>query len=178
MNKLIALVGMCGSGKSEVGVMLEERGYTKIHFGSITTEEVKKRGLELNEKNERFVREQLRKEYGMAAYAILNIPKIESALKTSNVLIDGLYSWSEYKILKEKFADRLTVVSVFSSPKTRYNRLSKRTVRSLTAEEAKSRDYSEIENLEKGGPIAIADFTIINESSIAELKKQAEMIFK
>ncbi len=47
----------------------------------MTDEEVKRRGLELNEQNERSVREDLRKQYGMAAYAILNLPRIEAALK-------------------------------------------------------------------------------------------------
>ena len=38
----------------------------------------------------------LRKELGMAAYAILNRPRIDTALEKSNVVADGLYSWEEY----------------------------------------------------------------------------------
>ena len=37
--------------------------------------------MELNEENERSIREQLRTDYGMAAYAILNKKKIDSMLK-------------------------------------------------------------------------------------------------
>jgi len=40
----------------------------------------------------------------MAAYAILNLPAIDSALKKSNVVIDGLYSWEEYVTLKSIMA--------------------------------------------------------------------------
>ena len=35
-----------------------------------------------------------------------------------------------------------------------------------------SRDYSEIENIEKGGPIGIADHYILNNGSKASFKKR------
>jgi len=63
------------------------------------------------------------------------------------------------------------VVAVYSSPSTRYARLSNRPVRPLKLEEAYSRDEAEIMKLNKGGPIAMADFTIINESSLKDLEK-------
>ena len=78
----------------------------------MTIEELKKRNLEVNETNERTVREDLRKTYGMAAYAILNLPKFDQLMKTGNVIADGLYSWEEYKILKNHYNDDLVVVAV------------------------------------------------------------------
>lgn len=177
MNKLVAVVGMCGSGKSEVCRILEKKGYFKVYFGAITLEEVKKRGLVLNEKNERIVREGFRKEHGMAAYALLNLPKINKAINESDVMIDGLYSWSEYRILKEKFPG-MVVIAVYTPLKLRYKRLAERPERPITGKEIKTRDYSEIENLEKGGPIAMADYTIMNDDSIDELKKKIDSISK
>ena len=112
----------------------------------------------------------------MAAYAILNLPRIDSALKYSNVVIDGLYSWEEYTLLKNYYGDDLYMVAVWASPKTRYVRLAGRASRGLTADEALSRDRAEIENTNKGGPIAMADFTISNESSLENLKEAAERI--
>ena len=144
--KVVALVGMSGSGKSEVAQVFEDSGFTRIRFGDITDKEVLKRGLELNEPNERRVREQLRKEHGMAAYALLNIPEINTALQQSNVIVDGLYSWEEYKLLKDTYGDELIIVAVYSSPQTRQNRLSSRLIRPLTKEESLSRDFAEIEN--------------------------------
>jgi len=175
---VIALVGMPGSGKSEVARVFASSGYSKVRFGDITDEEVKKRGLKLSEENERAVREELRKKHGMAAYAILNLPRIESALKTSHVVIDGLYSWEEYKFLKGKLGGSLKVVAVWSPPVLRYQRLRGRPVRPLTAEEAAARDYAEIENANKGGPIAMADFTISNYTSLDSLVEQANNIIK
>ena len=174
--KVVSIVGMSGSGKSEVSRVFEENGFTRIRFGDVTDAEIKKRGLELNEENERYIRELLRKEHGMSAYARLNLPRIDSALKHSDVVIDGLYSWEEYTFLKAYFGKAFWVVAVWASPKTRHARLVSRAYRGLTPEEAASRDRAEIENTNKGGPIALADFTITNESSPEDLKREAERI--
>ncbi|MBA7674678.1 Dephospho-CoA kinase [subsurface metagenome] len=174
--KVVSVVGMPGSGKSEVARVFKESGFISIRFGDLTDEEVKKRGLKLNEKNERHVRELLRKEHGMAAYAKLNLPKIDSTLKQANVVIDGLYSWEEYTFLKSHYGEDFFVVAVWASPKTRHARLTNRSKRKLTPAEAASRDRAEIENVNKGGPIAMADFTIINEASVDDLKKEVERI--
>ncbi|MCJ7515667.1 MAG: AAA family ATPase [Dehalococcoidia bacterium] len=174
--QVVSIVGMAGSGKSEVARIFEKNGFKKVRFGDITDEEIRKRGLELNEENERNVRQQLRQEHGMAAYAELNLPRIDAWLKSSNVVVDGLYSWEEYTLLKSRYGDNFRVVAVQASPGTRYKRLGKRQVRPLTAEEAASRDVAELENTNKGGPIAMADFAIINESSLKYLENETEKV--
>ena len=174
--KVISIVGMTGAGKSEVARVFQENGFIKIRFGDVTDKEVKKRGLELNEESERYIRELLRQEHGMAAYAKLNLPAIDSALKESDVVIDGLYSWEEYVFLKDYYGENFYVVAVWASPRRRYARLTGRPDRPLTLEEAASRDRAEIENVSKGGPIAMADFTIKNESSLEGLRKETERI--
>ncbi len=174
--KVVSIVGMAGAGKSEIAKLFQEDGFTRIRFGDVTDEEMRRRGLEPNEKNERYIRELLRQEQGMAAYAKLNLPAINSARKYRDVVIDGLYSWEEYTFLKSYYREDFYVVAVWSSPKTRYIRLTNRLERRLTLEEAVSRDKAEIENVNKGGPIAMADFTIINESSLEGLKKEVERI--
>ena len=174
--KVVSIVGMTGSGKSEAAAIFREKGFTPVRFGDITDEEVKKLGLSLTEANERPVRERLRKEHGMAAYALLSRPRIDAALKNSNVVVDGLYSWEEYVILKDHYGADFIVVAVWASPQTRYRRLGGRKIRPLTPEAAASRDRAEIENLNKGGPIVMADYTVLNESGIADLKRQVESI--
>jgi dephospho-CoA kinase len=177
--KIIAIVGMCGSGKSVAGRRLEGLGFAKVYFGGLTIDEVQRRGLEVNEKNERAVREELRREHGMGAFAALSLPKIEALLaEGKRVLIDGLYSFSEYKILKEKFGPALLVIAVFTPLRLRYERLRIREVRPLAPDEAASRDYAEIENIEKGGPIALADYTILNDGAPAELIRRLDRILR
>jgi len=174
--KVVSIVGMAGAGKSEVAKVFEESGFTRIRFGDVTDEEMVRRGLEPSEENERYIRELLRREHGMSAYARLNLPRIDSALKSSDVVIDGLYSWEEYTFLKSCYKEDFLLVAVWASPRTRYARLASRTNRSLSPEEAAGRDRAEVENLNKGGPIAMADFTVLNESSLVSLEKETERV--
>jgi dephospho-CoA kinase len=178
MRRVVAIVGMAGSGKSEVANVFEQNGFFRVRFGDVTDIEIKKHNLEINETTERRFREQLRKELGMAAYAILNRPRIDEALQKSDVVADGLYSWEEYLDFKSYYLNNFYVVAVFSSPTTRYARLSERNLRPLNIEEAASRDRSEIENLNKGGPIAMAEYTILNETNLPDLRLKTENILK
>ena len=83
MNKIIAIIGMCGSGKSVASEYLENNlGYQKIYFGGVTMKKLKEANLEVNPENERMMREKLRKELGMGAYAKVLLPEIkELAIK-------------------------------------------------------------------------------------------------
>jgi len=187
MNKLICLVGMTGSGKSVVADYLVKNGFGFFRFGQITLDIVKERGLEPIDKNEKPIREEVRKKHGMGAYAILNMPKIEELLKKGHVVGDGMYSWSEYKVLKEKYTDQFVTVAIYAPPKERYARLLERTLekkdvdlrhRPATKKQAKERDYAEIENIEKGGPIAMAEYTLINTGEINDLFKKVDQILE
>lgn len=174
--KVVAIVGMAGSGKSEVARYFVNHGFVRVRFGQVTEDEIIRRNLKLCEENERKIRESLRLQYGMAAFAKLNIPRIDSALQTSPVVADGMYSWEEYLLLKNYYDEVFSVIAVWSSPATRYQRLLNRRERPLTLEEAQSRDKSEIENINKGGPIAMANFMIVNEGPIEDLKTQVSRI--
>jgi len=176
LKRIIAIVGMPGAGKSVVAGALEAKGLIRIHFGDVTEQELDRRGLAVNEANEREVREDLRRTNGMAAYALLNLPRIDAALETSSVVVDGLYSWEEYLVLRERYGERMVTVAVVASPYTRQARLASRPVRPLTPEELTSRDRSEIEKINKGGPIAMADITLINEDSLDALERQAGIV--
>lgn len=174
--KVVSIVGMAGSGKSEVARVFEGAGFARVRFGDITDEEVRRRGLDLNEKNERLVRQDLRAEHGMAAYAKLSLPKIDRLLKSGSAVVDGLYSWEEYVLMKDHYGESLALVAVWASPGTRHLRLANRPIRPLSLQEAVSRDIAEIQNLNKGGPIAMADFTVINESSLEALERETSKV--
>ena len=187
-HKLICLVGMCGAGKSEVAdYLMSKRKYGFVRFGQITLDKVKELGKEPSEELERKIREDLRNRYGMAAFAILNIPKFDELLEKGDVIGDGLYSWEEYLVLKEKYGESLIVIATYAPPEMRYKRLENRAkkhgednnlrFRSFNQSEAAARDKAEIENLHKAGPIAMADYTILNTKKIIDLQKQINEIF-
>lgn len=173
--RTLALVGMPGAGKTLCAKHLEEQGFFQFRFGGIIVDEVVNRGWEIKPENERIVREEFRKEEGMDAIAKRALPKLEAALEERNcIIIDGLYSFSEYKTLRKELGEDMVVVAIVAARHLRYERLANREIRPLTAAEAQARDWQEIEKIEKGGPIAIADYTLINDGSPADLLKQLD----
>lgn len=187
MNHIIAVAGMPGSGKTTaLEIARDEFDFRYIRFGQLTIDTVRERGLEVNPKNEKIVREDLRKEFGMGAYALKNIPQINAFLEKGHVVIDGLYSWSEYKVLKEEYRENISVLAVHAPPALRHKRLSERQSdasdtaannRTISLEDAQKRDYAEIENIEKGGPIAMADYMIVNDGDFEKYKQALRNVF-
>jgi dephospho-CoA kinase len=167
---------MAGSGKSSAARHLEQKGWRVIRFGALTMQELEKRGLPINAANEKVVREELRAKHGMDAYARLLLPGIKQSLKVGPTVIDGLYSWTEYKFLKGHFGERINAVAIYTTRSARYGRLSQRPDRPLSLAEAQQRDYAEIENVEKGGPIAMADYIIVNDGTKKELSRAVDKL--
>ena len=171
MKKIIlAIVGLAGAGKTEAtNYLVKKTGWPKIYFGQAIIDEAKGRGLPLSEENERKVREELRAKHGMQALAVANLGKIMAAFETSPVIIESMYSWEEYLFLKKEFGQSFKVLAIYSSFATREGRMKTRPERPLTPEQLESRDVSQIENLHQAGPIARADYTIVNEGSLEEM---------
>jgi dephospho-CoA kinase len=177
MRKIIAILGLPGSGKTEaINYLIKRYNWSKVYFGDVTFDEMKSRGLEINEKNEREVREGLRAQFGQLIYAQRVIEKIESLPSDKNVLVESLYSWPEYLEFKKKFGDDFITIAVYASPRRRYKRLGKRPVRPLTPADCQSRDWAQIENLTQANAIAMADYTAINETTIEDLYAQVDRI--
>ncbi len=176
---VLAVIGMPGSGKSEAIAYIGEKGIPFVRFGQITDEGLNEQGLTVTPENERSFRENLRQNLGMAAYAIKSKPKIDELLaKHEVVALDGLYSWEEYLFLNTIYSN-LVLVAIYAEPKKRYARLAHRKVRPFNAEEAKKRDIAEIEKLNKGGPIAIADYLIENNTDeIEDLYATIDVLLK
>lgn len=174
---ILAFVGMPGAGKSEATQYLYKKNIPFVRFGALTEEAIKEAGLALNTKNERIFREKIRKELGMGAYAVKAKPKIDKLLlKKDCIALDGLYSWEEYTYLK-KYFPFLKLILIYAEPLIRYKRLSQRAIRPILLRDSGDRDIREIEKLNKGGPIAIADFCIINNSdNLSDLYKNIDEI--
>lgn len=177
MDKVIlGIVGLPGAGKSETtDYILKKTGWPKVYFGQITFDEMARRGLGINETNERATREDLRKKYGMGAYAVLSIPKIKELLKTADgIVLESFYSWEEYLETRKEFGNQFKVLALWASPEIRIKRMGLRPQRALTPTEVESRDFSQIENLHQTGPIARSDAMIINEGTFEELYKNID----
>ena len=187
MNKLVCITGLTGSGKSVASDFFVAKGFQYLRFGQVVLDEVMKRKMEVNESNERKIREEIRQKYGMTAMAKLNLKNLKLLLKKGNVIGDGLYSFDEYKLLKKEFGKKLITIAIYAPPSLRYKRLVGRKLkasdkaarhRPSTIVESKSRDYAELEKLNKGATIAMADYTILNTSSLPFFKKQLLSIYR
>ena len=178
MNKIVAVVGMCGSGKSVATELFEKYGYQKVYFGQGTFDILKERGIERTAESEQMIREELRASGDKGIYAKIYLPKIRELFKNGNVVIESMYSWSEYKYVKQEFGDAFSVLCIATDAPLRYARLQERDYRGQTKEESMKRDYTEIENIEKGGPISIADHYITNNADIETFKLEVEQYIK
>lgn len=176
-TKLLAVLGLPGSGKTEViNYIVKKYKFPNVYLGQVTFDRLKEKGLGINSQNEEMAREELRQEHGMGSHAILSLPKIEKLMGSTKVLLlESMYSWEEYLIFKEKYQEDFFTLAINASPKTREKRLKNRPVRPLkNSQEFLNRDYSQIEKLNQAGPIARADYTIINEDSLNILHQNIE----
>ena len=100
----------------------------------------------------------------------------KQALDEQSVLvIDGLYSWSEYRFLHAKLGVPMVVAAIVAPRHLRYQRLGNRQ-NAPHACRSPSPRLQEIEYLEKGGPIAIADYTLVNDGTEADLILKLEAL--
>lgn len=171
--KIIAFVGMPGSGKGTCTTYLAEKyGWPIIHFGNMFYEEVQRRGLD-NVKDETFVQKDMREKDGPAVLAKHALKKAQTYFEQGSpaVILDGLYTWSEYKYLEQELGANLTVIATTAPKKLRRQRVLDRkdNHRNYTLEQLINREVGEIENIEKGGPIAYADYTIVNDADPNQL---------
>ena len=87
MNKLIAVVGMAGSGKSIATDYLEKKGWTKIYFGGVIYDNMRKEGIEITPESQKEYREnnkEITKEF------IRELEKENELLKKQNRYLKNL----------------------------------------------------------------------------------------
>ena len=170
--KIIAIVGMSGSGKSVAVDYLTDKGYPKVYFGGMIYKEMEKRGIPRTDdgESEKKFREEIRATEGSdwVVRQVIAETKDLIAAGQRRIVLDGVYSWTEYKALKREFPKNLTFVAIVTDKKLRYERVAMRPNRPFDAAAIRERDRSELENLEKGAPIAAADYYILNNGTIEE----------
>ncbi len=179
--KIIAFVGLTGSGKSSAVEYLTDKGYPKVYFGGIFYEAMKEAGLTPGDwAVESPFRKAIREKEGNDFVVKRANKQIKDLIASGQrrIIADGLYSWTEYKIMKHEFPGELTLIAIVTPSYLRKRWLANRAERPLTAAEVDERDWHEIENIEKGGPIAIADYFVINDSDLDHLHTQVDTVLE
>jgi len=178
---ILAFVGLAGSGKSTAVDYMTEKGYPKIYFGGIMYKAMEAAGIRPGDwEPEKEFREELRRKEGKGYIAIRAAKEARELIRDGqhSIIMDGLYSWSEYRVLEEEFPGEMTVIAIVTPKHLRKQRMANRPERPMTSEEVDQRDWAEIENLEKGGPIANADYFIQNDSDIEHLHQQIDSLLQ
>jgi dephospho-CoA kinase len=177
--KIIVFVGMTGSGKSTAVTYFTEKGTPKVYLGGFAYDIMAQRGIEKGEENEKKFRVAIREEQGEDIYAKMAIDQIHHLADAGQhrVVLDGIYSWNEYKALKHEFPGEMTTVAIVAPKHLRYRWLERRNDdRPQSFEVSAERDYNEVETLNKGGPIAVADYFVSNDGSTEHFYQQLRAI--
>lgn len=176
--KILAFVGLTGSGKTTAVEHFTNKGFPKVYFGGIIYEAMAEAGIEKGEENEKTFRVEIREKEGTDFVVKRIIKQIHDLADAGQhrVIADGIYTWDEYKAIKHEFPGETTVVAITSPKHMRYHWLESREDRPQTPEISAARDQHEIETLQKGGPIAAADFFIMNNGSMDHFYEQLDSV--
>ena len=138
--KILALVGMSGSGKSTAIDYLIEKNIPKIYFGGVIYKAMAEAGIERSEdgESEKKFREEIRQKEGKDFVVKRAIKEAKDLIAAGQkrIVLDGLYSWTEYKILRKEFPTEMTVVAVVVPKALRRHRLAIRPDRPFDAQAA------------------------------------------
>jgi len=102
--KVLAVVGMPGSGKGEFSAIAREMGIPVVVMGDVIREEVKNQGLPPTDESMGIVARALREKHGMAAIAHVCIPVI-TRQRADVVLVDGIRGDAEVTLFSETFPE-------------------------------------------------------------------------
>ena len=177
--KIICIVGMPGSGKTEVAKFFGKKSIPIVRMGNVIREEANLRGYEATPETLGRISAGLREEFGEEEIAKRCLVKIDAMNSENAIVIEGIRSLDEVNFFKSKFSGEFYTLAVHSSPKLRFARLRGRGRGDdpKVWAEFKERDLREL-GYGMGSAIALADYMVINEGSLDELKKNLEEIFK
>jgi dephospho-CoA kinase len=176
-STVIGLVGMPGSGKSVAAEVARKLGFTVLVMGDVVREELVKRGLKATPATLGRVMVELRAEEGAAVVAKKTIAKM-MRVKSQRLIVDGVRSLAEVEEFKQQFPE-FKLVAIHSSPDTRFHRIFTRR-RSDDASDRRvftTRDRREL-TVGIGSAIALADYVLINEDTLAHFKTRVRAFFE
>ncbi len=174
----IAFTGMPFSGKTEAMGVAKDKNLQVFRMGDIVWDEVKKRGLKINDKNVGFIANEMREKYGKKIWAIKTIEKIKAKAITSKIiLIDGIRSSEEVEYFKNVLNTEFILIGIISSDNLRYQRAvsRKRKDDNKTITKIIDRDKREI-NWGIKKVINMADIIVSNNGNLLDFKFKIEKI--
>ena len=166
--RVIGVVGLPGSGKSEAAAIARELGVPVVTMGDVIRAASRERGLDPAIHHGE-VAKALREEDGPAAVADRSLPLIREALADREVvLVDGIRSGVEVEFFEEAFGDAFTLIRVEAPFETRAERVADRgrdADETAGGESLEARDEREL-GFGMGEAMDRADVTVENTGSL------------
>lgn len=177
--KLLCITGMPGSGKSEAVKFFAEKGAPIVNMGDAVREEARKRGIEISSKTLGEISVELRKKFGGEEIARRCTNKIDAHVNKPLVIIDGLRSFEEAGFFRQRYGSDFYILAIHASPQVRFERLRKRMRGDdpKAQKEFEQRDAREL-GYGMGSVIALANFLVLNEGSLDELKERMKEVYE
>jgi dephospho-CoA kinase len=161
--RVVGFTGMPGSGKSLAAEVARERKVPVVRMGDCVWEEVKARGLPLNDEHVGTVAHEMRMLHGPGIWAERTLEKVRKS-GAERVAIDGVRSMPEVAVFHHGLGKDFVLVAIHASPATRHQRLLARnredeaqSLAALTARDSRELAWG------IGDVIALADIVIVNE---------------
>ena len=176
---IIGLTGTLAAGKGSVSEFFKERGFTHYSVSAYLTEEIKKRGMEVNRDSMVSMGNELREKYG-ASYIAEQLYELG---KKENCIIESLRTPGEVEALKNR--GEFYLISIDADPKLRYERIIRRksekdnvSFEEFLENERREMNSTDINKQNISKCIEMSDFKIINNGSIDELKRKVHEIYR
>ena len=176
---IIGITGTMASGKDTAAEYLKEKGCAHYSLSDIVREECDARGLPKDRDTLRELANELRRDFGADILASRAIEKIQRE-KPKNIIITSIRSAEEIKTLKK--IPGFELICIDAPVELRYERIKNRQRESDFID---FKTFKHQEELELAGgankqnikdAIALADYTIINDETLEELKEKIEKI--
>lgn len=167
MVRVICLTGMPGCGKEEFVRVAQERGLPMIRMGDVVREEAHRRGIKFSDETVGGMAHEDRVRHGFGIWAERTVPRI----KEEATVIDGIRGREELEVFRRAFGEQLVVVAIHASPRTRYERIKRRSRGddAVSWEEFLRRDEREL-GWGLAEVIATADRMIVNDGDLEAMR--------
>jgi hypothetical protein len=125
------------------------------------------------------VRVDLRRSDGPEVFAALATPLVLALLRSGeNVLLDAIFSIEQYRYYQQQCGAEVLLVAITASFDARSDRVRNRSGKTLTPEQLRARDETDLKDLRIDLTMAQAYCEIANEGSLEWFKEELERVWQ
>lgn len=176
---VVGITGLNGAGKTQVVDFFKKHGFKHYSFRNYIVKELNKRNMAVNRDNMRFIANIIRLKNGSGYIA----DQIYSNATGDKIVMESIRTVGEIETLK-KYGDFI-LLAVVGNQKIRYDRIKSRASETdnVTFEKFVEQELKEMKNADPHkqnlfGCIKKADYKIVNDGSLDDLKKKLDVVLK